>query len=92
MSVKSGWKTSQEARSGRTDPLQGYYGRPLTSGLPSHKYIGRVIVELWEPPSGVNDANGLTFRFSAAGGIKPADVLKRVAAALPQRLAKQTVL
>ncbi len=83
------------------DPLAAFRGKPVISGGGANrKYIGRVIVELWElvPQSGqtspvvIDDVDGIAIRAdatpSATASGDHAALLDRVAAALPQRIAK----
>jgi hypothetical protein len=68
------------------DVLQNYRGKPLvTVASPSVKYIGRLIIELYEHPSG-SDANNLAMTFDLAPGESQSDLVGRIAAALPERL------
>jgi len=91
----------QKSVSPVADPLAAYAGRPIISGAVSNrKYIGRVIVELWElvPQSGqtspvvIDDVDGIAISAdatpSATASGDHATLLDRVAAALPQRVAK----
>lgn len=91
----------QKSVSSTADPLASYVGRPIISeGGANRKYIGRVIVELWEPvpQSGannsivINDVNSMAISADAAPSATAngdhATLLDRVAAALPQRVAK----
>jgi len=74
------------------DPLKGFYGKPIVSEeIPGeNRYLGRIIVELYEAPDISSDANGLAFTTDPAhqAGISAADLLERIAAALPVRIAK----
>lgn len=68
------------------DPLQNYYGKPLIGEAgPSMKYVGRLIIELYEQPYS-SDANSLVLAFDPAPGESQGDLVKRIAAALPERL------
>ena len=76
----------------RVDPLEGYHGKPIISGGGSHdRYIGRVILELWERPRGadpgVNDVNYFSMTSDATDG-DAAGLLRRLADALPVRVAR----
>lgn len=65
------------------DPLLPYRGRPVIS---AGKYIGRVVIELWESESGpVNDVNGLAFTSDTVQGDQHT-LLQRVADAFPTSL------
>ena len=69
-------------------PLAGWGGKPiLGKESDGQHYIGRIVIELYENTS---DANGLVFSVSPAFGeaITPYELLKRFAAALPDRVAK----
>jgi hypothetical protein len=68
------------------DPLQNHYGKPLIGVVfPSMKYVGRLIIELYEQP-GSSDANSLVLGMDPAPGESQADLVKRIAAALPERV------
>lgn len=70
------------------DPLAGYHDQPVISdGGPQARYIGRVIIELWEPLSQPNDVGGLAYTSEAVDGNNVA-LLQRIARALPLRLSE----
>jgi hypothetical protein len=72
-----------------TNPLNGFEGRPIISGAGRGRYLGRVVIEVWESPD-ANDtlgAKGLAYMPDAATGVDWLDLLRRVAAALPTRIA-----
>jgi hypothetical protein len=69
------------------DPLLPYRGRPVISAGSAGRYIGRVVIELWESESEPNDVNGLAFTTDTVQGDQQT-LLQRVAAALPARLAR----
>lgn len=92
----------QKTVSSTKDPLVSYIGKPVISDAgPNQKYIGRVIVELWElvPQNGqttpvvVNDVDGIAVSTDAtASGGHHAELLDRVVAALPQRVANDKLV
>ena len=68
------------------DPLGNYQGVPILGRQREMaQYVGRVIVELWEPSSGLDDSYSFAFRIDATNGDEKT-LLKRVAAALPERV------
>ena len=74
------------------DPLEGFQGQPIVSLVgPNQRYLGRVVVELYETPNS-SDVNQLAFTIDAANGVDSSDLLKRIAAALSLRVAKVTKL
>jgi len=80
-------------KKGVHDPLKGFYGKPIVGEeIPGeNRYLGRIIVELYESPLISSDANGLAFTTDPAhqAGISAAELLERIAAALPVRVAKE---
>jgi hypothetical protein len=78
------WKKQETTRMG--DPLSGYQGRPILGQQgPNAKYLGRVIVELWETNSTTNDSNNIAV---SAGAVDEdnATFIERIAAALSERV------
>lgn len=74
-----------------SSPLAGTGGKPLIGReTPTHRFIGRVIVELFEGPEIFSDANGLCFIISPGldADVDDEELLKRIAAALPLRIPK----
>lgn len=72
------------------NPLAGTGGKPLIGKeSPGHRYVGRVIVELYEGPDIRSDADGLVMIISPSltSSLSQQDLLKRIAAALPGRVA-----
>lgn len=70
-------------------PLAGFGGKPILSKeTPDRRFIGRIIVELYEGPNTPSDAHGLVLSISPARGsnISQDDLLKRIATALPVRV------
>lgn len=84
--------------SGRVaDPLQSHNGKPMISGLGSDsRYIGRVVIELWESPEttasatspAAIDASHLGLLIDPVGQVNGNDLMQRVAAALPLHVQK----
>lgn len=69
-----------------SDPLANYQGVPiLGQQRDSAYYVGRVIVELWEPESGLDDSYSFACSIEAVNGDNKS-LLRRVAAALPARV------
>ena len=72
-------------------PLAGWGGKPIL-GIESdeQRYVGRIVIELYEGSGITSDANGLVFSVSPAlrANISQHELLKRFAAALPARVAK----
>lgn len=69
-------------------PLAGFEGKPmLSSERPGKRFIGRIIVELYEGSYIEDDAHGLVMSLNPAIGvdISQGELLKRIAAALPGR-------
>lgn len=50
------------------DPLKGFHGKPIVGEeIPGEtRYLGRIIVELYEAPDISSDANGLAFTVDPA--------------------------
>lgn len=70
-------------------PLTGTAGKPLISKETSDtRFVGRVIIELYEGPHIESDADGFALVISPAigSGISQHELLKRIAAALPARV------
>ena len=71
-------------------PLAGFGGKPiLGKERPDHHFIGRVVIELYEGSSITSDANGLVMSINPAIGssLSQGELLQRIAAALPARVA-----
>jgi hypothetical protein len=76
------WQASET--SGAPDPLADYRHRPIISGGGGDlTYVGRVIVELWESSSGLDDSRTMAMSAEARDGDHAA-LARRVAAALPR--------
>lgn len=75
----------------RRDPLEAYYGRPLigTPGAET-RYVGRVVVELWQGQSrerGASEDVAFTIDPAEGGGsAERAALFQRIAAVLPTRI------
>lgn len=72
-----------------SDPLAEYHGKPLVGVSSSHsRYLGRVVVELYESPLHDSASDGLVFSADLGlnVGIDYNELLRRVAAALPRRV------
>lgn len=81
----SEWR-KQEISGSTSDPLANSQGGPILGQQREMVYyVGRVIVELWEPRSGSDDSYSIACSIDAANGDKKT-LLKRVAAALPARV------
>lgn len=73
-------------------PLAGTGGKPLISKeTPDMHFVGRVIIELYEGPQVKSDAHGFALSISPAIGssLSQKELLKRIADALPARVAMQ---
>ncbi len=70
-------------------PLKGLGGKPIigTESADNH-FVGRIVVELFEGPYIRSDAHGLAMQVSPsiASGLSQVELLKRIAAALPDRI------
>ncbi len=76
----------------RVDPLADWVGRPLISAGSGH-YVGRLIIELWEnhnPLTGekLADSFGLAYAPNPAPGEDSDDLIYRISAAFPVRIAQ----
>jgi hypothetical protein len=70
------------------DPLAGYRKQPIISrGGPNASYVGCVIIEFWEDATAHDDGDRLAISADAVDG-NHAQLLDRIAAALPLRLRK----
>src|SRR5579884_95582 len=68
------------------DPLVGYQNKPIiSSGQGNQRYLGRVIVELWEDGSSHDDSYKIAYSARAIDGYNE-KLVQRVAAALPVRI------
>jgi hypothetical protein len=73
-------------------PLAGTGGKPLLGREGSDKrYVGRVIIELYEGPHIASDMDGLVMSISPAIGsnLSQQELLSRIAVALPSRAASR---
>jgi hypothetical protein len=72
-------------------PLAGFGGKPILGSEDNEKrYIGRIVIELYESPGIRSDGDGLVFSISPAEKVDISQdaLLRRFAAALPARVAK----
>jgi len=81
----SDWTTTQT--SGQADPLATFQGKPMLGTHPRGTFLGRVVIEMWETGSALDDSNKLSLSFEAVDGGHAA-FLRRVTAALPGRIEK----
>lgn len=75
------------------DPLENFYGKPLISQeLSGTKYLGRLVIELYESP-GASDADGLAYTIDPAHNVNIDEktLLKRIVDALPLRVARSSM-
>lgn len=78
------WKKQETNQMG--DPLSGYRGEPILGKQgPNARYLGRVIVELWEINSTKNDSYNIAI---SAGAVDEdnSTLIERIAAALSSRV------
>jgi hypothetical protein len=81
----SSWSSQQSTV---PDPLKGYQRVPIISGGgPNSKYLGRVIIELWQEDGASDDSKMIAISADAVDG-KHAQLLPRIAAALAQRMTR----
>jgi hypothetical protein len=76
--------------SNEPDPMQNVYGKPMISEEHPHtRYLGRVVIELYESP-GASDVNGLAYTIDPASGVNIDEktLIKRIADALSLRIAR----
>lgn len=71
---------------GGEDPLRRFHGEPLGGAEPGSRYLGRVVVEAWEPPAGRADT-ALTLVVDPAEGTKKEELLRRIADVFPREAA-----
>jgi hypothetical protein len=68
------------------DPLKDFRKKPIISGGgPKAKYLGRVIVELWDTGEGRDDSYNIAYSSAPVDG-KYTELVKRVATALVERV------
>ncbi len=78
------WKQQETNQTG--DPLSGYQGRPILGQQgPNARYLGRVIVELWETQNTMNDSYNIAIS-SGAVDEDNATLIERIAGALVTRV------
>jgi hypothetical protein len=72
------------------DPLAQYAHKPMLAAAgKGAKYLGRVIIEVWETGNATDDSQRLTFSSEAVDGNHEA-LLTRVAAGLPKRVERRS--
>lgn len=82
------WKKSTGASGASVEPLASFAGKPILASQGSgSKYIGRVVVEVWDTGTSIDPSYGLSFSSDAVDGNQKA-LLRRVAAGLSARVAK----
>lgn len=78
------WQKQEINQSG--DPLSGYQGKPILGQQgPNARYLGRVIVELWEIKDAKNDSYNIAIS-SGAVDRDNATLIERIAVALSARV------
>jgi hypothetical protein len=78
------WQT-KNTQSSTSDPFQNFRAQPMLGQGPANKhYVGRVVIEIWDDGSSMDDANKIIFTADAVDGNHSA-LLKRIAAALFKR-------
>jgi hypothetical protein len=94
---KPGWQVKQLVQPSAVSssgPLGAYHGQPILGqvaqgqGGASSQYIGRVVVELWDDGSQLDDAYKIIFSADATDG-NPGKLLDRIAPALLKRAQKK---
>jgi hypothetical protein len=86
----SSWNKNITGSDSAAEPLAPYAGTPiLGSQGPGAVFLGRVVVEVWQQPgkAGSDPSRGISFSSEAVDG-DHRGLLRRVAATLPQRVAK----
>jgi hypothetical protein len=95
MSETNKWEVRTDGRV--VDPFQGKHGKPIISGSgPNSRYIGRVVIELWESPEtpasaitpAAIDACHLGLLIDPAGKVNGNELMQRIASALPVHVQK----
>ncbi len=82
-------KEWQQSTNQHADPLSAYHNLPIVSEPgPNQKYIGRVIIELYEDGSTRSDASKIAYSATSVDGNSKAFAL-RVAQALIARLGRE---
>jgi hypothetical protein len=82
------WKASVESAD---DPLAAYHLKPvISSGGPNATYLGRIVIELWDTPEARDDAYRIAMTSEEVDG-KHADLLARLAAALPTVIQRRII-
>ncbi len=81
-------RTADGSSQSTVDPLASYQGNPILGQHGSgQRYVGRVVVELWETGQPEDDSQRIIFTADAADGNHGA-LLRRVAPALLKRAQK----
>jgi hypothetical protein len=83
----TGWTRSSGPSDPSAEPLAQFAGKPVLAAQPGAKYVGRVVVEVWDTGRSSDQSHGLAFSSEAVDGNHGA-LLKRVAAGLSARVAK----
>lgn len=74
----------------QTDLFQNHHGKPLISEAgPGSRYVGRVVIELWEVPTHPTSPDQLSYTIDPAGKVKGFDLLQRIAVAFPLHVARR---
>lgn len=77
------WKS--KVSQSTSDPFKDFEKKPMFGQGPENKrYLGRVVIEMWDDGSSVDDANKIIFTADAVDG-DHSSFLKRVASALAKR-------
>ncbi|HLG64911.1 MAG TPA: hypothetical protein VKY19_23425 [Ktedonosporobacter sp.] len=80
-----------QAVKGVADPLTAFHGKPLV-GVASqeHRYMGRIVIEVYESDQYASVADSLAFTVDLAEGvgIDHQELMVRVAQGFPERIAR----
>ncbi len=79
---------------GQADAFAPYYGTPMLSiSDPTSRYLGRVVIELYESPNST-DERGLAYTIdpSPEGGVDAATLAKRIAQAFAVHVTKSPLI
>lgn len=80
-----------QAVKGLADPLTAFHGKPLV-GVASqeNRYLGRIVIEVYESDQHASVADGLAFTVDLADGvgIDHQALMARVAQGFPERIAR----
>jgi hypothetical protein len=73
-----------------TDPFQGFEGKPMIGSVTEQShYLGRVVIELWEPGTPTGRGDQMAYIISPAQGVKNSDLLQRAMKAISVHLEQQ---